>query len=293
VTGPVVPRPFGVLLLVLAGALLANSAVGPLALDVVDYPITGTVWNQLVGLEVVTVVLVVPWCVIAGLRALRQHPDAVVLAFAPASYTLYMFVQYVLGPEYGDYRPVVLLQVGIVTLSAGLTLWSWSLMREAALPELSPRARRGYSAVMAGLAAFVVLRYVGAIAGAFDTTAIPAEFDDARTFYWSIFLLDLGVVVPATVVGAVALRRGHLLGDRALLATAGWFSLVPPSVAAMAVTMLVNDDPNASAGTVALLSVASAAFALLTWVVYRPLLGTRLTELALEERRRDGVPSPP
>ena len=53
-TGPVVPRAFGVLLLVLTGALVANSAVGPLGLDVVDYPISGTVWNQLVGLELVT-----------------------------------------------------------------------------------------------------------------------------------------------------------------------------------------------------------------------------------------------
>jgi hypothetical protein len=36
--------------------------------------------------------------------------------------------------------------------------------------------------------------------------------------------------------------------------------------------MLVNDDPNASAATVAVLSVASVAFAAFAVVVYRPLL---------------------
>jgi hypothetical protein len=292
-TGPTVPRAFGVLLLLLGGALVANSAVGPLGLDVVDYPISGTVWNQLVGLELVTLALVVPWCVIAGLRALRHRPGAAVLAFAPASYTLYMFVQYVLGPEYGDYRVVVLWQLAIVTLSAGLTLWSWSLMRDTALPEHSHRARRLFSAALFGLAGFVVLRYVGAIAGAFEGTPIPAEFEDARTFYWSIFMLDLGVVVPATVVAAVALRQGHGLGNRALLAVAGWFSLVPPSVAAMAAVMLVKDDPHGSTATVVLLSVASVLFAGFAWAAYRPVLEASRAGSTVETTRREGIASAP
>jgi hypothetical protein len=261
-----------VLLLVLAAALLANSVLGPLGADLVDYPLSGTLRNQLIGLEVVTVALVVPWCAVAGARALRGKADAAVLAFGPSAYTAYMFIQYVLGPEYGEYRAVVLLHVALTTLSVGLTLWSWSLSREVALPILARRRERAYAAVLLGLALFVLLRYAGAIAGSFSSTRIPEEFAEARTFHWSIFLLDLGMVVPATVVGAVALLRGRDLGRRALYATTGWFALVPPSVAAMAVTMLVNDDPNASAATVAVLSVASVAFAAFAVVVYRPLL---------------------
>jgi hypothetical protein len=280
------PRALGVLLLGLAAALVVNTGAGPLGLDLVDYPISGTVRNQLLGLEVVTMALVVPWCVIAAIRAWQGKPDAAALAFAPAAYTLYMFVQYVLGPEYGNHRPVVLLQVAIVTLSGGLTLWTWALMRETRLPALSRRSERAFYAAMLGLALFVVLRYAGAIAGSLANAAIPAEFGAERTFYWSIFLLDLGVVVPATVVGAVALRRSTELGRRALLATAGWFSLVPPSVAAMAVTMLVNDDPNASVGTVVLLSVASLAFAAFAWLAYRPLVAPQPPEprRGIEER---------
>lgn len=265
------PRSFGVLLLVLAGALLANSAAGPLGADAVDYPFSGTLRNQLIGLEVVTVALVVPWCAVAGVRALRGAQDAAVLAFAPSAYTAYMFVQYVLGPEYGDYRAIVLLHLALTTLSIGLTLWSWGLSRDVALPFLSRSSERRYAAVLAGLALFVLLRYVGAIAGSFDNAAIPEEFADARTFFWSVFLLDLGVVVPATAVGSVALLRGHDLGRRALYATTGWFALVPPSVAAMAVTMLINDDPNASVATVVLLSVASVVFAIFAAVVHRSL----------------------
>ncbi|WP_432477953.1 hypothetical protein [Nocardioides sp. GXQ0305] len=263
------PRPFGVLLLVLAALLVVNSALGPLGTGWVDYPISGTLHHQLVGLEVVTVGLVVPWSVLAGVRALRGDPDTVLLAFAPAAYTLYMFIQYLLGPEYDSYQAVVLLHLAVVTLSGGLTLWSWGLSRDAVLPVRSRRSERLYAAALLGLALFVVLRYAAAIAGSFTGTGIPEEFAAARTFYWSIYLLDLGVVVPCTVVGAVALLRGRDLGRRALFAVTGWFALVPPSVAAMAVTMLLNDDPNASAATVVLLTVASVVFAGLAVAVYR------------------------
>jgi hypothetical protein len=269
------PRSFGVLLLLLAAALVVNTAVGPLALNLVDYPITETLRNQLIGLEVVTVALVVPWCVYAGIRALRGEPGSALLAFGPAAYTLYMFVQYVLGPEYAEYRAVTLFHLGLVTLSGGLTLWAWSLSRTTTLPVHSQRAERVYGAVMLGLALFVVLRYAGAVAGSLSSTEIPAEFAAARTFYWSIYLLDLGVVVPATVVGAVALLRGRQLGRRALYAVTGWFALVPPSVAAMAAVMLVNDDPNASVATTIVLTAASVAFGAFTVVVYRPLLSNR------------------
>jgi hypothetical protein len=208
--------------------------------------------------------------VLAGIRALRDIPGSALLAFGPAAYTLYMFVQYVLGPEYGEYRAITLFHVGLVTLSAGLTLWAWALSRTETLPVRSPRTERLYGAVLLGLALFVVSRYAAAVAGSFVPTEIPAEFAAARTFYWSIYLLDLGVVVPGAVVGAVALLRGRQLGRRALYAVTGWFALVPPSVAAMAATMLVNDDPNASGSSVVALTIASVVFGMFAVVVHRP-----------------------
>jgi hypothetical protein len=88
--------------------------------------------------------------------------------------------------------------------------------------------------------------------------------------YWSIYLRDPGVVVPATGVGAVALLRGYRMGRRALYAVTGWFALVPPSVAAMASAMLVNDDPNASVATVVVLAVSSLLFGAFAVSVFRP-----------------------
>jgi hypothetical protein len=50
------------------------------------------------------------------------------------------------------------------------------------------------------------------IVGSVSSEPIPSELAGARTSYRTIYLLDLGVILPATVVGAVALLRGRDLG---------------------------------------------------------------------------------
>jgi hypothetical protein len=114
----------GLLLLLLGALLLVNTVLGPLVGDVVTYDFTETIDNQLVGLEIVTVLLVVPVTAWAAILALRGHPAAPLLAIGPAAYTCYMFVQYVLGPEYDQYSLTVLLHLALVTLSGGLALWA-------------------------------------------------------------------------------------------------------------------------------------------------------------------------
>ena len=265
-------RPFGWTLLALAGALLANTVAGPLGTDLIDYRISQSMLNQLVGLEVVTVALVVPALVVAALLALREHPAAPLIAFGPSAYAAYMFVQYVLGPEYDHYSLTVVLHLAITSLAGVCTLWSWSLAASRPVPALSPAGRRGRVLLLSGLALFVLARYLPALAGAFGGASLTAEFEDARTFYWSILLLDLGVVVPGTVLAAWSLGRRRPAGDRALYAVVGWFSLVPPSVAAMALVMLVEDDPHASAGTFTLLAAGSVVFVAAAAWIFAPLL---------------------
>jgi hypothetical protein len=153
---------FGWSLVALAGMLALNSLLGPLLLGVVDYPISASMTNQLLGLEVVTLVLVVPWTGLVGALALRQDPRAPLLALGPTSYAAYMFVQYVVGPEYGTYSWVVLFHVAIVALSGGLALVAWSKAQREPVPSISDKQRRRLGLVLMGLAAFVLARYLPA-----------------------------------------------------------------------------------------------------------------------------------
>lgn len=267
---------FGWSLVALAGLLVLNSLLGPLLLGVVDYPIPTSMLNQLLGLELVTLLLVVPWTAVAGTLALRHDARAPLLALGPTGYTAYMFVQYVVGPEYGAYSRVVLFHVALFALAGGLALSAWSRALRAPVPPLTVRQRRRLTLVLSGLAVFVLLRYLPAFVGALTGGPIAAELRDARTFFWSIVLLDLGAVVPLTAAAAAALFRDSEAGHRALYGVVGWFALVPPSVTAMAAVMLVRDDPHASVPTLLLLAVATLAFwAVAVNVLGRLVLGSR------------------
>lgn len=259
---------FAAALFTLAGVLVVNSLLGPLGTGTIEYPITGTLLNQLIGLEVVTLALVAPLAGVAGLLALRGHRAAPFLGFGPAAYSAYMFVQYVLGPEYADYTPAVLFHTGVLTLSAALTVWAWTLASRGPLPPLTDRRRRSYGAALLLLAAFIVSRYLPVVLGG----ELPAEFAQARTFFWSIFLLDLGVVVPATLFAGIGMLRGARQAHTALYALVGWYALVPPSVATMSATMVVKDDPNAVAGQAVMLTVVALFVAGFATLVFLPLL---------------------
>jgi hypothetical protein len=86
-------------------------------------------------------------------------------------------------------------------------------------------------------------------------------------------MLDLGVFLPATVATCVALVHGTAWAQKALYLVAGWFGLVGPAVAAMAIAMYINNDPTGSAGNAVFMTVLGLAFAVLAGTVYRPLFG--------------------
>jgi len=254
----------------LAAGLLVNTILGPLVLDAIDYPISQTIENQLIGLELVSVLVVAPLCAAAAVLAGRGHPAGAPLAIGPAAYTAYMFAQYVVGPDYDTYTPAVLLHLALFVLGLVIAVWAWARSAQEGLV-VAERHRRVYGLALTGLAAFVLSRYAGALLGAASGSAIPAEFAAEPTFYWSIFLLDLGVVLPGTVAAAVAVWRGARLGAAALYAVVGWFALVPPSVASMGAVMLARDDPYAAPGQVVVLSAVAIAFTTFAVVVFLPL----------------------
>lgn len=264
-------RVFGLGLVVLGAALALNTALGPLGTEVIAYPITGTLLNQTIGLEAVTISLVVPLALAAGLLALRGHEAAPLLGFGPSAYTAYMFVQYILGPEYRQYTGTVLFHTVILTLSGALTGGAWVLATRQSMPPVTSRRRRVAGTILLVLGAFILSRYLPVIMDG----ELPPEFAQARTFFWSIFMLDLGAVVPATLVAGVALLRDVRLAHQAWYALMGWYALVPPSVAAMSLSMVVNDDPHAAPGQALMFGAVGLVVAgLATWT-FRPLLRAR------------------
>lgn len=267
-------RPLALAVLALGAGLALNTLLGPLMTDTIRYPFSETLRNQTIGLEAVTLLLVTPLAAVSGALIWFGRRAGPVLAFGPAAYAAYMMLQYLVGPGYLYYPRVLPLHLGLFVLSGAVVIGAWSAVDPVTLPVMTSRAARRQANVMLVLAAFIVSRYLSAVTGSWDQTAIAPEFAREPGMFWSILTLDLGIVVPATVYASVALRRGSPVGPKAVYAVLGWFALVPPSVTAMALVMVLNHDPNGSVGQVVVFAVAAAVFWVFAYRVFRPLLAT-------------------
>jgi len=251
----------GLGLLILAGALAVNSVLGPLLLDVIDYPVSETMRNQTIGLDAVNLAVVAPLCAFVGWLALHRNRWAPLLALGPTTYAAYMFVQYIAGPDHTNYVRVLPLQLLAFVLGWTLAVLAWQVR-----PRLERfSADRGPHAVVVGLlAAFVVVRYLPGLAGTVTETGLATELQTDLAMYWLIFLMDLGLFVPVAAAIAIGLWRGSESAMAALTGLIGWYLLVTAAVASMSITMVVNDDRHASSGQLALfvaLTLAMVAYA--------------------------------
>jgi hypothetical protein len=264
------PRSVGVGLMALAVGLAANTVVGPLLLDLGEYPISDTLRNETIGLELVSLVLVAPWTALAGILVLRGRRFGTVLAMAPAAYVAHMFVQYLAGIPSLSYGPQHLLQLGLLIV-AGWILVEAVLAAADTVTVPHGAAARRWSWLLLAMAGFIVLRWTPGLVGAFAGTDLPDAYAGDPGMHWTIFLLDLGVIVPCSVAAARGLRAERPSAAVGLHALVGWFTLVPVSVLAMALTKQVNGDPLASPVDSAMFAVATVLYLAVTVTLYAPL----------------------
>lgn len=270
-TGRAVPRWFGVALLAMAAGLVLNTVIGPLLADVVDYPFSATIRNETVGLEAVSALVVAPLFVWSAVLGLRDDWRGAVLALGPSAYVVYMFVQYVAGPQYLTYQPVTLLHLAVFALAGALLIRAWTLTA-GRLPARSLRSHRRWAVALGAMSLFILMRWSMAWSGMADRAAIEESYLDDPGMHWTIFLLDLGVIVPAALVTALGLWVARPWSATALYALMGWFALVPPSVTTMGVVKHLNGDPFAPGfENMTSLAVGGVVFVVLAVILYRPL----------------------
>lgn len=260
----------------LGAGLALNSLLGPLVADAIDYHYSETLNNQGIGLDAVALVVAVPLGLIAAVLCRRGHPAGPALAFSPAAFGAYMLPQYVIGPDYlglpGNNERFFALHFGLFTLAIATLILAWSEFSAAQPALLSRRFRRAAAGGLIVLPVFMIGGlYIESLSDALSSKPDREVYLDNPTAFWIVAFLDLAVMAPASLAAAIGLLRGANWATNALYAVAGWFLLVPPSVAAMAIVMLVNDDPNASNGQVVVFGVAAVVFAGVGIALYRPL----------------------
>ena len=267
-------------LLVIGFGLVAVALLGPLASGLIDYRVTETLRNQTIGLDAVSLFLVAPLCVLAAIRASRAQVAGPVLALGIGAYTSYMFVQYIVGPDYADLpgNNERLFPLCLLLFAAGwiVGLAAWQAIDVERVPMSRRRERLIGRIILPVLAFLAFFRYVPALVDWMSARPEDKGYLAGPSFAWVIAMLDLGIFLPATVAVCVGLVRGRLWARKALFLVVGWFGLVGVAVAAMAITMYVNDDPNASGGNAVFMTALGIVFAALAFWVLRPLFWTRV-----------------
>ena len=271
----------------LATGLVVNSALGPLITDVIRYRMSTTVLNQLIALDIVSLLAVAPLAVLAGRLTLSRHPAGPPLGIAAAAFTAYMVTQTIVGSEYlgidGNNERWFPLHLSLFVLSVLIVVGGWAAIDARRLPVTSRRRDRWTAGALFALAGFVgVVQWLPALADMVRDRPTRAGYLDNSPMTWVLALLDLGLATPAAVAAGVGMLRGSDWGRRAVYPVAGFFALVGPAVGAMALTMRVNDDPNITTANVVVMCAVGLALAALGVAVYRPLFARPVIPPALD-----------
>lgn len=240
----------GIALISLGVGAAVVSLLGPLAFDVVRWRIGANTENQVAGQDVVTLVLVAPAAIVAGMLWLRGHRLAPVVTLGPALYGLYTFLSYILSPDYHRYAgnnenafPLLLVLVILSWTTAGV---AWSAIDRETLPRITDRTRNllgGSLLLVGGLFVMAWSQQVAQVIG--GSTALPEYLEDPGTF-WVIKTFDLAFVMPVAIATGIGLLRNRAWAIHTAYAVGGFFTFMSAAVSAMALVMLARDDPAAT-----------------------------------------------
>lgn len=228
----------------------ANAVLGPLVLNVIRFHVSAPMENQLLGGEVVSLLLVAPAAIFAALLWSRSHPVAPVIALGASLYALYTYPQFVVGPQYeryaGNNEFFFPLYLALILLALGITITAWSRLRGMRLPDLSRPLRNLFSAVLILVSVVFAFAWIASIAAVLGRAPMIGQYQQDQTLFWLIRLMDLGFVIPAGLLTAAGLLRRASWSPRMAYAFVGIQTLLVAAVASMAMVMSIREDPEAN-----------------------------------------------
>jgi hypothetical protein len=286
------PRvPFTAIALAALGVgVAANGILGPLVLGIIQPRISVTMGNQLVGGEIISLLLVAPLAMAAAVLWIRRHPLAAVLAIGPALYSVYTYVQFAVGPQFDRYPgnserffPLFLL---LVVLGWTTALSAWRALSVAPMPPVARIVRWMLGVLLVAANGGFAIAWASSIHGVLTGRAFMAEYQLDQTLFWLIRLMDLGFVIPIGVVIGFGLMANRGWATRAAYAFGGLQVLLSSAVASMAIVMILRRDPAADPVmvwfTVGITLGLASAYGLF-------VVGARTLSLAREDRHGNAL----
>jgi hypothetical protein len=240
-----------------------NAILGPLVLGIIRLRESASMETQLLGGEIASLFLAAPIAFAAGLLWWRGNRLAPALGIGPAGFALYTYVQFILIPDYSRYPgnnerffPLYLMLV----MGSGWLVWrSWHELWAGRIAQIAPSVARLYGAVLVALNGAFGFAWVASIASViFGGPTL--EYQEHPTGFWLVRLMDLGFVIPFSLVTGTGLLRRSPWATRSAYALAGPQALLACAVSGMAIRMWMRNDPAISPTLLVISTVSAAAF---------------------------------
>jgi hypothetical protein len=272
-------------LALLGVGLAANAVLGPLLLNAIRFHVSHGAETQLLGGEIVSLAIAAPLALLACVLWLRGRRFGPLLAAGPALYALYNSVTFIAGGEYSRYagtsERAFPLYLALIVLGWFVALRVWAELTGIRLPAQAAGARRALGALLLLTGGVFALAWLGSIAPVVLGGTPSRQYLDDPALFWIIRTLDLGFVIPATLVAGVGLLRDAAWAARLGVIVSVFATLYVAAVAAMAVAMQLRHDPSASP---VLLVVATLLALALAGALARILPATLREESATRDR---------
>jgi hypothetical protein len=231
-----------------------------------------------VGWDVFTLLITVPTLVMSAPFVARGSFAATLVAAGLLGYLVYMHLEYAVTWALGPLFPVF-----ICTLAAGLVglVGSGVLLARAGLADRFDRRfpRRAWAALSLGMSVLLTAMWAGRIADALGA-ATPTLHGESTM---PVQALDLGLVVPVSVVIAIAALRRNPVGLAAAAAFAVTFVVMSAAIASMMVSSWIVTNVPAVEPTV-IFTLASVAALILLLRMLASLTGRSSREQELQLR---------
>ena len=185
-----------------------------------------------VGWDVFTLVVAAPALLLAAIGVWRGSSRAALLATGLLGYVLYNHLEYAVTWAFGPLFPLFVIL--FAASMAGLIGFGALLAAEGIGHRFSERfPRRSWAALSIGMSVLLTVMWAGRIVDALASDASPQLHGETTM---TVQALDLGLVVPISLIIAVAALRRHPAG----LAAAASFSVTFVAMAAAIAAMMVS-----------------------------------------------------
>lgn len=250
-------------------ALAAGSSLAGLVTDVYRDNTWATAGFQ--GNDLVTLTVAVPILLVSIILARRGSLAGRLAWLGALAYMLYNYAFYLFGAAFNE---LFLAYVGLVAISGTVLLIgiSHTDVEEVATRIGHPAGLRWVAGFLIGLPALLSLMWVSQVVAFLVGGAVPRSVTDSGIHTAVIFALDLGLLVPASLLAGIWLLRnrpwGYVLGC-VLLIKDGAYAL-----ALIGMSFFAAEAGIADAWLLAPLWGLLGAMAIAAAVVmYKPLLG--------------------